>query len=157
MFTRKLIPLVISVSLAAIVFGQSVSDLMVQGQTAYEKKEYAKSAQLYMKAYKADPKQRLALYNAACSFALDGKAGEALAALEELANTGFNNIDHLKNDTDFASIHSDARWAAVVAKVEENAKKNPLKPRWTRPYSILPAPTAEGDLRSKLGPDGSAV
>lgn len=144
--------------LAATLFSQSANDLMGQAQKAYNDKEYAKSAELYMQAYKADAKQLLALYNGACSYALAGDKEKALSVLEQLADKGFNNLDLLKDDADFASVKDDARFAKVVAKVGENAKKNPPPARWKAPYTVLDAPTEPGDLASRIpaGEKGTA-
>jgi enterochelin esterase-like enzyme len=151
------IALAASIGVAAALFAQTAKDLAREAQTAYLKKEYAKSAELYIRANKLDPKDRLSLYNAACSLALAGQKDEAFAALDELAANGYNSPERLKEDTDFASLLTDARWNKLLAKVGENAKKNPPKPRWKKPYQVLEAPTSAADAKTHLGSEADAV
>jgi enterochelin esterase-like enzyme len=154
---RKSLSILAGVALAGTLLAQTVSDLMAQGQTAYNAKEFAKSAKLYLEAYGKDHKQTLALYNAACSLALAGDGDEAFKALNELARAGYNNIEMLKTDTDFESIRKDDRWPAVQAKVEANAKKNPPKPMWKPPFETLATIADAAGLEKHLDEDGSGV
>jgi predicted esterase len=142
---------------SAFAFSQSVNQKMIDAQSAYMKKEYAKSAALYREAFRLDPKQTVALYNAACSYALGGQKEEAFKALTELTDKGYNDPGSLKSDTDFESLKSDARWKSILSRAEENAKKSPPKPRWTKPYQIVEVPIELPALRSKLGNENSAV
>ncbi|RYG17250.1 hypothetical protein EON82_24070, partial [bacterium] len=148
---RKTVALSFAVLALAAVIPQSAPDLMREGQAAYNKKEYARSAELYQRAYRLDPKQILALYNAACSLALGGQKEAAITALEELAAKGYNNPEFLKNDTDLDSLKTDPRWKGILAKIEETAKKNPPRPAWSKPYKFLPVPTDASTLEARLG------
>lgn len=152
MATRGLI-----LGIAVMMFVQTAGDLNTQGKTAYDHKEYAKSAQLYLQSYKLDPKNRLALYNAACSLALANQVDEAFAALEELSEKGYNQLEQLKGDSDFSGIRADSRWQKIVDKVAKNAKKNPPIKRWVKPYKILPVPGTTGSLASRLGARDAAL
>src|ERR1044072_4069469 len=100
----RFVSLALAASLAALILAQTPSDLMIKGEAAYRKKEYAKSAEFYLEAYKKDSKQTLSLYNAACILALGGKKDEAIDAMQQLAENGFNNIYMVNNDTDFATL-----------------------------------------------------
>lgn len=148
--SRLALSVLLASNLISGVLAQTPSDLMLKGEAAYRKKEYAKSAEFYLEAYKKDSKQTLAAYNAACSLALDGQAAQAISVLDQLADKGFNRIDMINGDTDLASLRSDARWSAIVTKVEANAKKNPPRPRWVAPYTLLDAPADAESLRAKL-------
>jgi enterochelin esterase-like enzyme len=146
-----------SIGLGALLGAQTASELSSQAKTAYDQKQYAKSAELYIRAHKLNAKDTLSLYNGACSFALAGQKDEAFAALDELAASGYNNPERLKEDTDFASLLNDARWNKLLAKVGENAKKNPPKARWKKPYQVLEAPTSAADAKTHLGAEVDAV
>lgn len=132
-------------------------DLMHQGQEAYNKKEYGRSAELYRRAYEQDKKQLVALYNAACSFALAGQKEAALSALEELAERGYNRPEQVRADADLASLGEEPRWKAVLAKMVETAKKNPPIPLWHEPYATLPVPSDAGPFEAKLGTSETQV
>lgn len=59
------------------------------------------------------------IYNEACCAAVDGDADAAIKFLEEAIETGFNDINTLENDSDFASIKNDERFKAIVTKLSE--------------------------------------
>lgn len=141
----------------ALVYAQSVQDSMKQADAAYNRKDYATAATIYMKVAKSDPKQTLAIYNGACCYALLGEKDKAFEVLDTLVANGYNNPDRLNEDTDFQSIREDARWGGLIAKATENAKKNPPRKRFAPPYQILPLPTEPLDLASRLGTDGEGV
>lgn len=130
---------------------------MTQAQVAYDAKDYAKSAELYERAYRLDPKLTTALYNEACSLALGGQKDRAFAALSELVDRGFNAPQSLRDDSDFASLREDPRWEKAVARAEENAKKTPPKPLWRPPYSKFPTPTDPAPYEARLGSAEDAV
>lgn len=144
-------------SVPAISLGQSARELMNQAQTAYNNKEYAKSAELYRQAYKVDDGQIIALYNAACSYALAGQKEEAFKALDELVAKGYNEPAALKSDTDFTTLRDAPRWSSILAKAEDNAKKNPPRPRWQKPYKILDDSGDVASLQKLLGDEKSLV
>jgi|GEM_PF-1285291 len=155
---RSLGLLVCTVLLSATAFGQTGADFFAQGLKAYNSKDYAKSAELYRKAYTAEPKSQLtALYNVACCFALMGKKDDAFATLDELAKAGYNEPSFAESDTDFATIRTDARWKPIIAALTENAKKHPPAKRWTAPYKILDLPANTAGLVEHLGTSDSAV
>ncbi len=141
--------------LVAAMPAQTASDLSKQADAAYAKKDYARSAELYRQAYRLEPRNYSALYNEACSLALLGKKEEAYASLKQAVEKGWANADHLKEDTDLAILHDDLRWASIVAKAEENAKKNPRIFR--KPYTMLPAPTDATGVAERLGSGDEAV
>jgi hypothetical protein len=85
---------------------------------AYEAKQWAKCAEMYSKMERAD-----ALYNAACCLALDGKRDQAFAMLDRVLDKGFRDVEHMKQDTDLASLHDDPRWAKLLATAEATVAK----------------------------------
>ncbi len=59
-------------------------------------------------------------YNTACYFALAGKPTMAFSYLKKMVNDGYSNWEGLQADTDLLSLHSDPRWADIVAGVKKN-------------------------------------
>jgi tetratricopeptide (TPR) repeat protein len=58
-----------------------------------------------------------ALYNVGCANALLGHADAAFTALDGAIDAGFDDRDVMAQDSDLASLHADARWAALLARV----------------------------------------
>jgi tetratricopeptide (TPR) repeat protein len=55
-----------------------------------------------------------AMYNLACTYALKGDQSElALKWLERSVNAGFDDPEHLENDSDLASLHGDPRFKEI--------------------------------------------
>jgi len=155
---RRALSLLACAALISVsAFGQSASDLFDQGYKAYLAKDYAKSIELYRKAYQTDHSQTVALYNVACSYALMGKADDAFAALDELAKAGYNDPAACEADTDFTEIRHDARWKPILAAIRENAKKHPPAKRWTSPYKILPLPANSEGMAAHVGTGDAGV
>ncbi|MCH8148566.1 MAG: hypothetical protein IH987_11315 [Planctomycetes bacterium] len=99
--------------------GEDTATLISQASTAYEVKDYARSAMLYEVAIMAGASPRVPSYNAACCYALLEKADEAFTWLGQSLDAGWRDVAQLRNDTDFQSLHADPRWEAVVKRCEE--------------------------------------
>lgn len=96
-----------------------------EAETAYTAKQWAKCGELYdaLAAQETEaPRQAAALYNGACCFARDGKADRAFALLDRSIDKGLKNVAHTSQDEDLASLHTDPRWTASIAKIERNVK-----------------------------------
>ena len=63
----------------------------------------------------ANPARRPhALYNAACALALDDRQDEAMTALEEAVDAGFDALDHMRRDPDLVILHELSRFRAML-------------------------------------------
>jgi hypothetical protein len=63
-------------------------------------------------------------YTAACSWTLAGNKDSAFYQLNHIATKGnFDNTDRLLTDDDLESLHTDARWNKMFAKVKQNKEK----------------------------------
>lgn len=62
-------------------------------------------------------------YNAACAWSRAGNKDSAFAQLEILVARKFSDLVHLAGDEDFESLHTDARWEMIFAKVRANKEK----------------------------------
>jgi uncharacterized protein DUF6624 len=86
-------------------------------------KDYRTAKDFYKKAFDAYPKTDKGYYNAACIAALSGDKKQSFAWLEKALAKGFDNIHHLKNDSDFESLHNDKRWKRIISKLQKEADK----------------------------------
>ncbi|WP_245326346.1 DUF6624 domain-containing protein [Hymenobacter wooponensis] len=121
---------------SSLVFAQAeFRKLNQQAADAYAAKSYKSSGELYDQAFKQAKAQPSStdLYNAACSWALAGDATKAFQYLDKATAAGWENVAHVKQDTDLTTLHADKRWQpmlakleAAVAKIEANYNK-PLK------------------------------
>ena len=105
--------------LPLVVRAEDPAALVSQASAAYQAKDYARSAMLYELAIMAGASPRVPTYNAACCYALLGRTDEAFAWLGQSLDAGWRDVDHLRADTDFQSLHADPRWEATVKRCKE--------------------------------------
>ncbi len=101
------------------VFAQSVDSLIQLAQSAYHRGDYMESARLWNLAISVGNQDPVILYNSACSLALLGQKEEAYSRLEESIGHGFDMGDHMEQDPDLVSLHSDKRWNNILETVKE--------------------------------------
>ncbi len=127
----NLLPFFLGLLLCNASFAQDQAhykELVQQAFELYQSKEYQQSAETYQKAFdsmdgKAQSRDR---YNAACSYALAGDVEQSFRHLFELAEsskTKYYNYDHITTDSDLSNLHSDDRWAKLVAIVKSNKEE----------------------------------
>jgi hypothetical protein len=77
------------------------------------------------------PIKRGNYYNAACCYALAGKADSAMILLRLAVDNGYKNAKHLKEDADLVSLRYRADWGPLIAPLEEisNGTADPTKAR----------------------------
>jgi hypothetical protein len=110
--------LALALLLSPAVFAQDAKTLAQQAGAAYEAKDFAKAAKLFVAAAEvAGPGKANDYYNAACSYALAGQADEAFRALQASIDAGLSG-DSPAGDADFTSLHADPRWAPLLARYE---------------------------------------
>ncbi len=148
-FKRTLLNLALS-SVLVTSFGQTVwaqeqsksnqeqiNALYQQSNTALQEKRYAEAAENFSRVFSLNATINDAAYNAACAYALLGKPDQAFTWLEKAMQAGYLDVAHTKQDSDLNSLHSDSRWAALIAKMSE---KNKYQARlwnsevWATPY-----------------------
>lgn len=104
------------------VFDDSYFEGTKSAQRLYDTKQYQASGMAYSKAF-ADAGGKSMLqdrYNAACAWSLAGNTDSAIAYLQAAANGRYTSYNHLVLDPDLDALHKDARWEAIVKKVNEN-------------------------------------
>ena len=104
--------------------------LRVQAAEAYGRKDFAGCARLFIasaaRAGSGGASAQFAaddLYGAACCQALAGQTDDAFASLGKAIEAGFHDAAHMRQDSDLASLHGDARWPATVQAAEARAAK----------------------------------
>lgn len=72
------------------------------------------------------PSDCIVAYNYACSLALAGARGAAIAQLEHAVRLGYRDWRHLESDRDLESLRSDALFGELVRRIRErNARERP--------------------------------
>ncbi|MDD7914424.1 DUF6624 domain-containing protein [Polaribacter ponticola] len=101
------------------------SQLIKEGWKLCLSKDYKSSAKLYKNAFDLNKKVPLTdRYNASCINALAGNKDDAFKNLFIAANElKWDDINHLKNDSDLKSLHSDNRWKILVSSITKNKEE----------------------------------
>ncbi len=110
---------------------QNPDAFITQAEQAYAKKEYARSAELFMAATKLQTDDSGLFYNAACACALAGRKNDAFDLLNRALKLGYGNSAQLKQDTDFQSLREDPRWQLTLDACARNEKRLALM--WNNP------------------------
>ena len=80
----------------------------------YRNDRYQEAAAMFRRAGDEGHRPATAYYNAACSWALLGDANHALAELSRAIDAGWDDFDHIADDSDFDPIRRDARFGALL-------------------------------------------
>jgi len=121
----------IFILLSPTVFGQK--SLSSKGDSLYEAKNFVQAGHCYLlSAQQAEFKASATgdYYNAACCYALSGKADSAMIILKLAINSGYKNAAHLVTDSDLNSLHQMPEWRPLLNSLEKQAKgftDDPLK------------------------------
>lgn len=113
------------------VFGQK--SLSSKGDSLYEAKNFIQAGNCYLQSAKQVEFKAAATndyYNAACCYALSGKADSAMIILKLAINSGYKNAAHLVTDSDLNSLHQMPEWRPLLSSVEKQPKgftNDPLK------------------------------
>ncbi len=100
---------------------QAARKLADEAAEAYARKDFAKAAVLYERAYDAGHTVPSVAYNAACCYALLGRTDKAFEQLElAIVTSGWRDVEHLSADSDLKSLHADQRWGQMVRECQAN-------------------------------------
>ncbi|MGZ5441719.1 MAG: TPR end-of-group domain-containing protein [Thermoanaerobaculia bacterium] len=80
----------------------------------YRNDRYAEAAAAFRRAGDEGYRPATSYYNAACSWALLGDANQAMVELERAIDAGWDDFDHIADDSDFDPIRGDGRFRAVL-------------------------------------------
>jgi hypothetical protein len=99
------------------------ADDITTANAAYDAKQYAKCAELYLAiSNRPDAPKRLqreSAYNAGCCYAQDGKPDAAFPQLERALALGMRDKKHVETDTDLVKVRGDARWPKLLAALDK--------------------------------------
>lgn len=121
--------------ICSLAYGQTYRSIVSEAEAHYNSKEYKKSVDRYKEAFKMEQKSGSDLYNAACSASLLGENELAFEWLNLAVKNGWANINHLKTDTDLASLHKSEKWNKLLDEMQKAADRieanydKPLKAR----------------------------
>jgi beta-lactamase regulating signal transducer with metallopeptidase domain/Flp pilus assembly protein TadD len=85
-----------------------------RGFRFYHDDRYAEAGAAFEKAASLGFDRKRALYNAACSYALMDDAPRAISALERSFAAGWDDMEHVADDSDFDPIRNDPRFARLL-------------------------------------------
>jgi C-terminal processing protease CtpA/Prc len=116
---RRLILAAALAAVSTISTAQTAAQLEQQAKQALSSKDYARAGTLLEQAFAHKPEAPVALYNAACAFALGGDAERAFKLLARALEKGYVDADAAAKDADLASLHGDARWPQLIDKMKQ--------------------------------------
>lgn len=115
--------LLLSLLLAGSISTLTLAQSAAEANAKYDAKDYKGSGQVYDQVLKDGKGSATDHYNAACSWALAGDKNKAITHLGKAIDKGYLNINHLKQDSDLNSLHSDKRWDKLVQQLQANVDK----------------------------------
>lgn len=86
---------------------------------------WQKGLEVDLKLVRLRPQDALVFYNLACSYALLNQTRVAMGALSKAIDFGYDDFEHLKNDTDLDNLLKDEHFQQYIKKLEK--KKKPAK------------------------------
>src|SRR5580704_9110412 len=84
-----------------------------KADSLYQAGNYVKAGSVYLLCIKDDEFKPLVqndYYNAACCYALSGKADSSFVLLKLAIQNGYNDLEHIKSDADLTSLHALPGW-----------------------------------------------
>jgi len=93
---------------------RAVEVLRVLGELVARKGLLSRALELDRQLVECLPEDGLARYNLACSLALVGHGDEAIAALSEALDLGYDDLDHMESDPDLDSLRERPDFRALL-------------------------------------------
>lgn len=118
------------------------ADLDKKLHAAYEAKDYTAVAAAAREQIALVPAAAAPPYNLACALARLGQSEEALASLRHAVDLGYDEAEHLRTDSDLASLHAEKPFAEIAAKAEENERRVTT---YSKPRDVPGVNTLEGE------------
>jgi len=89
---------------------------------AYMAEDYAKAEQLFEQALQSNQNNFIAAYNLACCHALQGDVENAAKYLTVSFANGYQDLEWMKQDTDFDQVRHERAFRSAVRKIEQKVK-----------------------------------
>jgi len=100
-------------------YGQNYDDLIKKADSCYDAKQYKNSTEFFAKAFKINPESKKNFYNASCAASLAKENKKSLKWLEIAINNGFDNLNHIKTDSDLDNIREERRYKSIIDKLQK--------------------------------------
>jgi predicted esterase len=100
----------------------NLDSLQAAAHSAYQARDYAVAARLYLEALNHDITNSGDIYNLACCYGLLGKETLAARYLVRAVRAGFDDLEHVRRDPDFDSVRSRPVFAATVESASARAE-----------------------------------
>lgn len=81
---------------------------------AMEAEEYGKAESLFRKQLEVQPRNFVPWYNLGCALSMQGRAEEAMGAVERAIELGFSNLSHLTRDPQLQAIRALPRYREII-------------------------------------------
>ena len=101
-----------------------VECLMYLGNAYTTTGMYEKGLEVDLKLEKLRPEDPLVHYNLACSLSLVEMLNESLEALEKAIDLGYNDLEHLVNDSDLDGVKDEEGYKVLIHKLKKLSRKN---------------------------------
>jgi predicted Zn-dependent protease len=98
----------------------NVDALAELGQVYTHQRRYQEGLSVDRQLVRLVPTNPTVHYNLACSLALVGRPAEALDALERAMEQGYDDARHMLEDDDLTSLHAEARFHELAARIEQS-------------------------------------
>ena len=93
------------------------------GNSYLERGEYDKALTQYRQALELEPKNSVAHYNVACTYSEMEKIDEAIAALEQAVECGYDDVEWMEKDEDLDNLRDDPRYKDIVRKLRAKHRR----------------------------------
>ncbi|MBO1223766.1 MAG: hypothetical protein JYX80_05020 [Candidatus Scalindua sediminis] len=100
--------------------------LMYLGNAYTAMGKYEEGLRIDLKLKKFKPYDSIVHYNLACSYSLLGKIDLSLTALRKAIELGYDDIQHIENDTDLDRLKNEEGYKTLINKLIEIAEKRVL-------------------------------
>ncbi|TDO78252.1 hypothetical protein EV143_103505 [Flavobacterium chryseum] len=116
---KKLIAFFLITLNVGLMQAQNYKDYVAKANSYYTNKDYKSAVEHYEKAFKIEHKSSSDLYNAACAAALNNEDKKAFKWLDLAIDNGYENIAHIKIDSDLKSLHDKKEWKLTIDKLQK--------------------------------------
>ena len=90
------------------------------GYTLHMDGQLKEAIEVHQKAAGFDQFTGIATYNLGCAYALTNRKDAAIKALQQAVENGFDDLDQIETDEDLYSLHTDVRFAKLMAELDGN-------------------------------------
>lgn len=96
-----------------------IQALSLLGDLYTKKGSYLKGLKVDEMLYLLKPRDPVVLYNLACSYSLLKEKDKALRSIKQAINCGYDDFDHLENDTDLDNLRDDSRFRKYFKRIKD--------------------------------------